>query len=100
MQTEPFEHTPSSPINGMRLRLERKEDKKGCCQNIAIIRAGKAPHVGELRCAECDRHRGWLPKEAANWLLTVLAFWPEAKNDVHVLRDTKPISALAVRRGK
>jgi hypothetical protein len=34
-----------------------------------------------------------LPKEAANWLLVVLAHFPAAKTDVHVIRDTPAISA-------
>jgi hypothetical protein len=91
MQKELFNKAPpSSPIDGMRLKLERKIDlQKLCYSNVAIVRAGKGPHAAELRCAKCDSHRGWLPKEAANWLLTVLAFWPEAKTDVHVLRDSK-----------
>jgi hypothetical protein len=91
MQKELFSDAPpSSPIDGMRLKLERKIDlQKPCCSNVAIVRAGKGPHASELRCAKCDSHRSWLPKEAANRLLTVLAFWPEAKIDVHVLRGSK-----------
>jgi hypothetical protein len=91
MQKELFDDAPPpSPIDGMRLKLERKIDlQKPCCSNTAIVRAGKGPHATELRCAKCGSHRGWLPKEAANWLLTVLAFWPEAETDVHVLRASK-----------
>jgi hypothetical protein len=91
MQKELFNDAPPpSPIDGMRLKLERKIDlQKHCCSNVAIVRSGKGPHAAELRCAKCGIHRGGLPKEAANSLLTVLAFWPEAKTDLHVLRDSK-----------
>ena len=80
----------TSPLDGMRLNLRRKIDsKKGCCRNFAIVRGGKGPHAAELKCAGCGKHRGWLPHFTANWLLTMLAFFPEAKSDVHAIRDSK-----------
>ena len=89
---------PLSPIDGMRLKLERKIDlQKPCCSNTAIIRAGKGPHAAELRCAKCDSHRGWLPREAVNGLQVMIANFPEAKNDIHVFRDSKPSSHLTAR---
>jgi hypothetical protein len=63
----------ASSLTGLRLRLEG-EYAHGCCRNRAIVRAGKGPHVAELRCANCGKHCGWPPKAAANWLLDVLAF--------------------------
>jgi hypothetical protein len=92
MQQElfPKPEAPVSPVEGMRLKLDRKIDReKPCCSNIAIIHVGKGPHAAELRCAKCGSHRGWLPREATSWLLNFLAFWPEARNDVHVWRDSK-----------
>jgi hypothetical protein len=77
-----------SPLNGLRLSLEG-EYAKQCHKNIAVVHAGKGPHAAELRCADCGKHCGWLPKPAANWLLGVLAFWPEAKNETHILRNVK-----------
>ena len=77
-----------SPLDGLRLSLEGAH-AKACCNNIAIVHAGKGPHTAELRCADCGKHCGWLPKAAANWLLDILAFWPEAKNETHVLRNVK-----------
>src|SRR5262249_20876756 len=77
-----------SPLDGLRLRLEGQY-AQGCHNNIAIIRVGKGLHVAELRCAGCGKHCGWLPKAAANWLLDILAFWPEAKKETHVLRNVK-----------
>ena len=78
----------TTPLDGMRLSLEGAY-AKACCNNIAIVRAGKGPHAAELRCADCGKHCGWLPKAAANWLLDILVFWPEAKNETHVLRNVK-----------
>jgi hypothetical protein len=77
-----------SPLTGLRFRLER-EYAHGCCKNIASIHAAKGPRAAELRCADCGKHRGWLPRATASWLLDVLAFWPEANHETHVLRNVK-----------
>jgi hypothetical protein len=88
------EDVEASPLHGLRLKLERKGDlSKGCCTNFAVVHASKGPHAAELRCASCGSHRGRLPKETANWLLVVLANFPAAKTDVHVIRDTPATSA-------
>jgi hypothetical protein len=88
-----------SPLQGVTFKLERKIYlQKPCCENFAIVHAGKGPHSAELRCKKCGSHRGWLPREAADWFLTLLAIFPEAAKDVHVFRDQKPLSALAARR--
>src|SRR5262245_13066957 len=78
----------TSSLTGLRLRLEG-EYARGCCKNIAIVHAGKGPNAAELHCTDCGTHCGWLPKAAANWLLDILAFWPEAKREMHVLRSVK-----------
>src|SRR5262245_48515596 len=92
MQHEAF--VEASSLSGLKLKLERKVDReKSCCRNFAVVHAGKGPHIAELRCANCGAHRGWLPKQAANWLLNVLLVWPEARTDVHVIRDASATSA-------
>jgi hypothetical protein len=61
-----------SPLHGLKVKLARNIDQqKPCHRNIAIVHPGKGPHAGELRCADCDRHRGWLSKEAGTQLLAV-----------------------------
>ena len=81
-------HESCSPLHGLRLKLERKADGESrCCTDFAVVYAGKGPHTAELRCANCGSHRGWLPKEAASWLLTVLTHFPEARADVHAIRN-------------
>jgi hypothetical protein len=75
-------------LTGLRLKLEGDYAKQ-CCKNEAIVHAGKGPHAAELRCANCRKHCGWLPKAAASWFLDVLAFWPEAKQETHILRNVK-----------
>jgi hypothetical protein len=88
-----LEAAEASPLHGLRLKLERKADlRNGCCTKFAVVHAGKGP-AAELRCAGCGSHRGRLSKEAANWLLVVLAHFPTAKTDVHVIRDAPATSA-------
>jgi len=86
--TEGGSQSEVSPLTGLRLRLEGKYASK-CCKNIAIVHPGKGSHAAELRCADCSRHCGWLPRAAANWLLDVLAFWPNAKQETHILTNVK-----------
>ena len=86
-----FDGLPNlSPLVGLKLKLERKTDIKGaCCKGFGIVHAGKGPHAAELRCSGCGKHKGWLDKLTVNRLLDVLAHFPEARNDVHVIRDQK-----------
>jgi hypothetical protein len=54
----------------LRVRLDRQIDRdRSCCDNVAIVGPGKAQHAAELRCAGCDAHRGWLPKQAFDFIL-------------------------------
>jgi hypothetical protein len=86
------EDTETSPLYGLRLKLEWKAElRNGCCNNFAVVHSGQG-HA-ELRCAGCGSYRARLPKETANWLLVVLAHFPAAKADVHVIRDTPATSA-------
>jgi hypothetical protein len=53
----------------LRVRLDRQTDRdKPCCHNVAIVGPGKAQHAAELRCAGCNAHRGWLRREALDFL--------------------------------
>jgi hypothetical protein len=58
-------------LTGLRIRLERTTDVPcGVCgQTVVVIGNGAGPHVASLHCASCDRHRGWLPKAIADFLL-------------------------------
>jgi hypothetical protein len=92
--TQQFEDPEASPLHGLRLKLERKGDhRNACCTSFAVVHARKGPDAADLRCAGCGSHRGWLPKEAANWLCAVLTHFPTARTDVHVIRDTPATSA-------
>jgi hypothetical protein len=84
MSGDLFGHVEPPP---MRVRLDRTGDREHpCCNNIAIIGSGKAQHAAELRCAQCDKHRGWLPREALDFL-TTLAQQFGAPTEPLTLRD-------------
>jgi hypothetical protein len=99
MQAEMFDRPRMSPLQGLMFKLERKIDReKPCCENFAIVQAGKGPHSAALICKRCSKHRGWLPRQMTEWFLTLLTFFPEAAKDVHVWRDETNLSALDLRR--
>ena len=59
----------TAQIYGLRVRLDRAVDRaKPCCSNVAVIRDGRGPHAAELKCIDCDKHRGWLSKGTFNFL--------------------------------
>jgi len=54
---------------GLKVKLDRAIDREQpCCDNVCVIGAGKGPHTGELICAGCGQHRGWLSKPAASFV--------------------------------
>jgi hypothetical protein len=60
-------------IIGLTIRLSRPSDlRRLCCEKLCTIHPGKGPHICELRCATCGRHRGWLSRGAAWWLKNVV----------------------------
>jgi hypothetical protein len=63
-------------IIGLRVRLDRGVDHElGCHDNIALIHPGRDPYGAQLRCIQCQRHRGWLAQTTTDFLSkTVSAF--------------------------
>jgi hypothetical protein len=58
------------------VRLGRSIDHaKPCCENLAIVHPRKGVHAAELRCANCNKHRGWMRKEAYTFLTEVARLW-------------------------
>jgi hypothetical protein len=54
---------------GLKVKLDRPADReRPCCRNICVIGAGRGPHAGELVCADCSQHRGWLSQSTAQWI--------------------------------
>jgi hypothetical protein len=54
---------------GLQVKLDRPVDcERPCCLNICTIGPARGPHAGELVCAGCGQHRGWLSKPTAQWI--------------------------------
>jgi hypothetical protein len=72
---------------GLHIKLSRTiEVPCGECGETAVmIGPGVGPHVASLRCTCCDRHRGWLPKPAANFL------------DASVILFGRPVAPITIR---
>jgi hypothetical protein len=51
----------------MMLRLETSCSDT-CDTDVVALGPGKGPHAGELRCAGCSRHRGWVKAPALETL--------------------------------
>jgi hypothetical protein len=80
----PRDRTPR--IADRYIRLDRSTDReRPCCENLATLRPGKGPHGAELRCAGCGRHRGWLPKQAVDFLASIADRFGDP--DPIILRD-------------
>jgi hypothetical protein len=60
-----------------------------CHDNVAKLHAGRGPHAYALLCPTCGRHRGWLPKAAADFFTeTVRAFG--VPSEPLIYRDAVP----------
>ena len=76
------------PPIGLRLKLDRTIDRlRPCHDNIATVDHGRAHHCAGLRCCQCGRHRGWLPRESFEFL-TDLAQRFGAPTEPIILRDS------------
>jgi hypothetical protein len=80
----------SPTVVGLKVKLARNIDRgQPCHDNVAVIHPGKAQHAGELRCAACGAHRGWLPQSTRDFILeTVRRFGAPETITVH--RDAEP----------
>jgi hypothetical protein len=75
------------PPIGLRLKLDRTVDRlRPCCSNIATVDHGRAHHAAGLRCTQCGRVRGWLPRQGFEFL-TNLAQQFGAPAEPIILRD-------------
>jgi hypothetical protein len=79
----------SAALFGLKIKLDRAcGGERRCHDNIVVINPGKPPHIGELRCSNCNVHRGWLSKATGAWILAV------------VKRFGRPIEPINVYKGR
>ena len=97
--------TDAPLLAGLRIQLERTKDVPcGVCgQVVVVIGEGGGPHVAGLHCANCDRHRGWLPKTIADFLVEMISRfgWPTEAITIRnpkfaQVNATAPLGAPAV----
>jgi hypothetical protein len=64
----------ATPLVGMRIRLRRTFDVPCCAcgETVVAIAQGAGPHAASLRCAACERQRGWLPRALTEFLLEMI----------------------------
>jgi len=83
-------------IIGLKVKMTRPIDHdKPCCRNVCVIGPGKGPHAGELVCADCGQHRGWLSKSTARWIENVITKFgapttPIVVRKVHTFEEEAP----------
>jgi hypothetical protein len=50
----------------------RPDDDCTWGEGVAVIEAAPQPHAGALICANCGKHRGWLPNRARDLILETI----------------------------
>ena len=65
---------------------------KPCCSNTAVITAGTEQHAAGLRCASCNRHRGWLTRETLSFIGKTLARFGAPSEPITVRQQQKEAS--------
>jgi hypothetical protein len=69
-----FVAEPETPLAGLRVKMGRPIDRdRPCCRNFCTIAPANEPHAGELICADCGQHRGWLSKATAQWIKDLIS---------------------------
>src|SRR5262249_383522 len=77
-------------IAGPKVKPDRLVDRKRpCCKNICIITAG-----GELVCADCGQHGGWLSEKTTRWIEHIATRFG-APETITVHRDAEPPAPMS-----
>jgi hypothetical protein len=62
-QTDLFPETaPSDPLIGRTVAMDGS--CRACGSTTALIGPGRGPHLGELRCSSCNKHRQWISRSS------------------------------------
>jgi hypothetical protein len=57
---------PPDPLLGLLVQLPDRPC--ACGSELAVTGPGKAMHALSLRCAECEKHRGWVGQQTHRFL--------------------------------
>jgi hypothetical protein len=86
MNTDLFD---APTLIGLKVKLDRPIDReRPCCLNICTVGSARGPHAGELICASCGQHRGWLSKSTAQWIEHVVTRFGAPTTPIVVRRTT------------
>ena len=87
-----------TPIVGLRIRLPRTIDAPcATCGGTAVaVGEGVGPHVAALHCADCRRHRGWLPRPIAEFLVEVVARFGHPAEPILIRNSDAPSPSAPV----
>jgi len=78
---------PSDPLHGL---LARLPTACGCSSELAVIGPGKAMHAASLRCADCEKHRGWVSQATHKSLTETINQFGRPTEPV-ILRHPPPV---------
>jgi hypothetical protein len=94
-----FVRNPSEdgPLYGLSVRLP---DACRCRSYVAQIGAPVTPHLAELHCTSCSRHRGWLPREAHQFLTEVINKFGRPAAPITIRRGKHPRAAVPAQTGE
>jgi hypothetical protein len=71
MMTDLFAATaPSTSLIGLAVLMP--SDCPACGARAAVLGSSRAMHHAAIRCAECDRHRGWVSAAFAAFVGAIL----------------------------
>ena len=71
-------------LSGLTVRLGQHCQ---CGARIAVIVEGKSPPVAALHCPECKRFRQWLPAEAFQFLVELIAIYGRAVEPINIFEQ-------------
>jgi len=92
----------ATPIVGLRIRLRRTIDTPcaACGGTTVAVGEGVGPHVAALHCPDCRRHRGWLSRPIAEFLVEIVARFGQPHEPIlirnHAIADAPSPRAPAI----
>jgi hypothetical protein len=89
--------TRTTSLAGLYVRLERTVDKPcaACGGIVVVIGEGGGQHAASLRCARCNRHRGWLPGAITNFLSETVRLFG-VPDEPFLIRDALKMKGLTM----
>jgi hypothetical protein len=71
-------------LNGLLLRFPDRCPR--CDDDTAVIHDGVGPHAALLRCAGCDRFRGWLSRDTFRFVAETVRLFGRSDKPINVFR--------------